>query len=737
MSLHLKHLFAIIFFIFFLCPSSKAQRSYSHAEDVPLKAGEQVLPMPWGGGLNAPLLQTADLTGDGLEELIALDRSSQSMLVFAWEGQEWKARQELVCLLPSDIRNWFLMEDNDGDGKKDIFTFTSAGIRVFRNISAAGEPASWELVAPVVNYQSNDRAVNLLVNSGDVPAIKDVDGDGDLDILTYDPSGGGGLQFYKNISVESGQEPGQLIFVRESRRWGGLSECNCGEFAFEGEACESKEGHRLLHAGGKSLLLVDVDDDGDLDLLNGFEECQALYYLENKGTNEVPFFNEFATQLPGSKKEVDMAFPAAFSVDVEQQGRNDILVSTMLSGNSSLQNDFSQTLWWFKSSGQAGSKAYHLQTTAFLQEDMLDAGTSAIPAFLDVDADGDLDMLLGNYGTARGDGFGASLRLIENTGSAEAPAFELSEQDFLQLGEEKLVHLFPQVLDVNGDGRQDIILLATESESFKRKAFIYLNGAGSNAPAVFTAEGEWELPARLGGQDNPFFFDVNTDGLPDLIVGRFDGSLSYFENKGTARVPDFDQEVRSFLGLGLDNYRRPLVPSVSDLSGNGQADLLLADGTGSIRYLMDFRSDMQEQRKSEEVLLCQGLESQQGWFGRKSWPLAVPLRRGKAPVLAVGNLLGGIWLLETDESPAVPDGDSFLLKVFPNPAARFREQFHIRSNMQARIRVISITGQLLKAFDVKAHVKLPVSLAGMNAGIYLIQAQSKAGNYATKLIVLE
>lgn len=740
MQRHLKQTFSIFLFFFLTWPALQqayGQRYIQPVQDVPLQQRGKALSMPWAGGLNAALLQMADLSGNGREELISLDRSSQSMMVFAWEAEQWLPQPHLLCLLPPDIRNWFIMEDYDGDGLKDIFTYTATGIRLFRNVSQPGQPASFSLQTETINYESNNRQVNLLVNSSDVPAITDVDGDGDLDILAYDPAGGGGLHFYRNRSMEESGRGDQFLYIRETRRWGGLGECACGVFAYNEESCDNKRtGSRVQHAGGKSLLLFDVDGDGDLDLLNGFEECRELYYLENKGSNTVPRFESYSTQLPASEEGPDMGYPAAFLLDADGDGRQDLVVSSQLATNSSLQDDFSRSIWWYRIHEEAGAPAYKLQTRSFLQEEMLDAGENAIPAFMDIDADGDEDLLLGSFGLPEEGGFYAGLQLYENTGTALEPAFALVNDDFLQLKEKRFIGLKPQFIDFNGNGSLDLLLVATETERFRRKAYVYLNSASSRAPAEFSVTASLELPVTFSTQDNPFFYDFNRDGLPDLIIGRFDGSLSYYEHEGTAAEPVFGEEVKGFLGIGLDNFRRNLVPSVADLTGNGQPDLLLSDATGSIRLVENILSKTGDKVEPETLLLCEGSDNQAGPFGRRSWPAAVALRRPGTPMLVMGSTQGGLMLFEVPGSSVEPE-DPLQLRLFPNPVSVVAGQAYVRSNVDALLRLISVQGQVLQVLQLKGRQAVPLQLEGVSPGMYLLQAESATGKRSAKLIVIE
>lgn len=736
MQLHLKTTTVIFFIIFSILYPFLLKGQFIPENEIPLTLNGQNLSTPWGGGLNAPLLQMADLNGDGQPEIVTLDRSSQSMMVFSHENNHWIARPELLCLLPAGLTNWFIMEDYDGDGGKDIFTFTSAGIRVFRRTTTADQPAAWELISEGLNYEGSTGPVNLLVNSGDVPAIKDVDGDGDLDILAYDPSGGGGLEYYRNTSVEETGSPGALTFVEESRRWGGLSECECGVFAYNNELCASKDGARQLHAGGKSLLLYDVDGDGDYDLLNGFEECNELYYLENTGTNTAPAFGSYSTFLPGSSEQTNWLYPAAFAF--ERQEEKGLIISTQSHGHSSAA-DLNESVWLYMAGQEGEATTYSLQTKAFLQNEMLDVGSEAIPAFIDVDADGDADMLLGSFGSSQPDGFYGGLQLFENTGSTDNPSFQLKNEDYLQLKNLYFQSLHPQVLDFNGDGQQDLLLSATSTESFQRATYLFLNQSTAGAAPQFSIEERQQLPLNLSSLDNPFFFDISGDGLADILSGSFDGSLHYYLNTGTAASPAFELQTKSYLSLGLDNYRRPLIPSVGDVSGNGRPDLLLADGSGELRIITSFLQQSAD-AVPEPVSLttCNGQEGYASPLGKKSWPVVTPLKKESKPLLAIGTLGGGILLFQQNGPLAIPSSPEFFeFVVYPNPVNRNQKDVFIRSSIPATIRLLSMQGQLIRQTRASAQEKVALPLKGLAAGFYLVQAESSNGTQSQLLILTD
>lgn len=60
------------------------------------------------------------------------------------------------------------------------------------------------------------------MSSSDIPALVDVEGDGDLDILTYHISGEH-LEYHQNQSMELYGIPDSLEFVLKNQCWGRIS----------------------------------------------------------------------------------------------------------------------------------------------------------------------------------------------------------------------------------------------------------------------------------------------------------------------------------------------------------------------------------------------------------------------------------------------------------------------------------------------------------------------------------
>ena len=198
-------------------------------------------------GLNSGQYGTIDLNGDGMDDLAIFDRTTGKISTFISDGFSYQYQPEYEYFFPANLNSWMLLADYDCDGKKDIFSNTTFGLKVYRNTTA--EQLSFELQEDPLQTESGGLLINLQVGSSDLPSISDVDGDGDLDILVFRFATGNSIEYHQNQSVENTGSCGQLQYSLITNSWGNFKECECGEYAF-GEDCGALGG-RQQHAGGK------------------------------------------------------------------------------------------------------------------------------------------------------------------------------------------------------------------------------------------------------------------------------------------------------------------------------------------------------------------------------------------------------------------------------------------------------------------------------------------------------
>lgn len=679
----------------------------------------ELLAQPWAGGLNSVLVNKLDVDGDGVEDLVLLERTTNKVLVHVAKADHYEYAPDLNGLFPSDVRNFLFLRDFNSDGLLDLFTARPAGIKVYLNTTQADSPLTWShfpFPTPsggtsevVLTSGVSGNKVNLQLHADDVPSIEDIDGDGDVDILVIDFGGSGKIEFHENMGTTSAPD-----FVQVTQAWGGLTECDCGVFAFGNSSCDT--GGRVRHDGGKFLLTMDVNGDAAVDLFFSESECDQLHLLINEGTTDAPVFTT-SSVVEG----IEAIYPTAFFLDADFDGIKDLVVSTGLFERVDEATDFGNSLRLLKNQG-TNSNLLLSTSSPFLQPTMIDVGENAVPCFEDADGDGDLDLFVGSFGKLRGTVFAGAISLYENKGSVAAPAFELITEDFAAISSWELHNIKPQFADINADGNTDLVFTATNDES-DTKLYYVLN----SSPASITLS---EVPVEA---DLPLFFNENVhvcelsgDGLPDLLVGRANGSVAYWRNTGTSSSPDWTQESDAFMQLTSSSARQNPSVFVGDADGDGSDDLLLSNHLGELQVLSDFRSKADFIEAEREMLLNRVTREYQAYNqGGHLWPVVATLA-ADGPHVVIGNVLGGLHLFKS-----VSSSNPFF--AYPNPAVH-SQPLSIEATAEGRLEMYTSTGQLAMALAVTKGLT-QVALPPFPAGVYLLRFRSAHRTHVQRLLV--
>lgn len=107
----------------------------------------------------------------------------------------------------------------------------------------------------------------LFVPQDDIPALIDVDHDGDIDVLTFPLFGC--LEWHKNLSMETYGIPDSTVFRLESEHWGYFTEgININNIQLN-DSCSGLGGWpNPMHSGaGRALLAADFNADSLVDLV--------------------------------------------------------------------------------------------------------------------------------------------------------------------------------------------------------------------------------------------------------------------------------------------------------------------------------------------------------------------------------------------------------------------------------------------------------------------------------------
>ena len=697
----------LIAFFTFLFFQAAAQKVFQYGHHLHVRTGEHNLLMPFAGGINAAQLQQIDLNGDGQEELVLWDKNAAKLMVFDKVEDNFIHRPEWAYYFPLDISGFLVLADYDGDGRKDIFTGSPFGIKVYRNASAAGD-VHWEVAQ---DYLRLDNRSNLQMNNLDVPAILDIDGDGDLDIVTFNFASGDFLEFYQNTSVERKASPDVDGFAPAVTHWGAFEFCGCNNFSF-GHTCAGRplssvpttENLKVEHAGGHSLLLHDFSGDGILDMLMGQDECSSLYYLVNEGSNSEPLFRNFVKELPqlGALPEFPI-FHTAYLL-----GEELIISTNSPAASSQFDADYAKSLYRY-------SKDKQLLSTAFLQESMVDLGENTRPFFRGTAQSGDLIVTANSLIDA--EVMGKAYRF-----SLSGEGLILKDDDYLGLSSWGLSDLqYQEFLGTDND--RSLFVSGVEVINFTAVRKLYWS---ADVQAVDFQE--LVLPeVQLRGNDHLEFFRYNGENY--LLLARQTGELiRYRIHFGSA--PRMELLDRNYLGFSDNPANRNL--SVHVVSSGNKLDLYATDQRGIMEFIPDFIQN--NSPTAVTIQLADGKYSPTR-LGRNTWITAIPSGFSSNIDLILGNTAGGLIYFK-DISPVTdgPGQDELQLKIFPNPSSG---PVSILASSSGTISLINTLGQvMMQDIPIAQGRTLSFDVQPLSSGVYIVQLVSDNGKRLSKKLIV-
>ncbi|TAK32930.1 MAG: T9SS type A sorting domain-containing protein [Saprospiraceae bacterium] len=544
--------------------------------NVPVTVNGAGLLNPWAGGLNAPQWSAADLDDDGKTDLYAFDRNGSKHIAWRNAGSNGQPQWEFAPYLTTNFpfcKNFVLLRDYNRDGAIDIFAHAGdegiPGFKVYRGHFENGILNFERLKFPQWSFDvlvyptGGGNFTNVLANPPDYPAVDDIDGDGDLDILSINGTGGY-VQFYENMAIEMGYTDDTLIYEFNDPCWGKFFIAPFAEellLSPDPSQCAQLLGNpnddedaRVLHGGG-TLCTYDADNDGDKELLYGDLIFPKIVRALNGGEAENAWVTDQDIDFPTNDVPVHISdFPASYYLDFDNDGIKDFMASPNVP-NSSVDRDVA---WFYKNVQTNEAPLFQLQQKQLIIEDMLDFGTGAQPAFLDYNADGLMDFVVANFNAwlpdFQNDPY---LFLFENTGTATEPKFELVDSNWLDFHQfaSETYSFAPAFGDMDGDGDPDLVTGERYGSLFYAE-----NLAGPGNPMSFgPIQPNWQ-GINVGQYSTPFIFDLNGDGANDLIIGERNGNVNYLPNQGTPESASFHtnpDEAPNNKFLGKINTQQP------------------------------------------------------------------------------------------------------------------------------------------------------------------------------------
>ncbi len=739
-------MFKSLRFFFLILPLGlQAQFTYVMDQTIPVndEQGNKLM-LPWAGGLNAAHYNTMDLNGDSKDDLVLFDRMADKILTFINQNDKYQYAPEFEEFFPDEITNWLLLRDYNCDGKKDIFTGDIFGIKVYTNISEPGAHLEWKPFTFYSGFPGEPKRqplltkgfsgkINLQLQFDDLPSITDADGDGDLDIFNIHFVGQGTVEFHKNFSKERYGTCDSLDFERITQKWGDFAECSCGDFAFNNEDC-APIGGRTQHAGGKSLLMLDLDNNSSLDVLFSEADCTHLYALKNEGTTTAPIFESSMT-FPVVSPVNFLIFPAAFYEDLDFDGKKDLISVPNIFSKEILNTNLRKSNWMYRNTGSNSAPEFSFSTSSFLQDQMIDVGDNAVPAFFDYDRDDDYDLFISQNNS---ENFTATIRLYENSGTQASPEFTLANTDIFDFSNSSFYNLKIQFADLDHDAKIDLVFTATNFQNGQTHLYYFANQSNTGidfpqAPVQLTT------PA-LFASENVLVVDVDNDGFQDLLIGKNTGALEYWKNQGLTGSVSFSRENETYLKLKASILRQNISGAAADLDADGKTDLVLSDQTGRLTIVSNFRdatdatdtTDTSDNFK-EIIFNPLAIEYQTKNLGGRIWPVTANIFGTNKPAIIVGNVLGGIYILRHDEGASLPKNP--VISVSPNPI-RSQKQVEIQIDRPSVLQIFTSLGQVITPpINIPANDLYTLTIPNWAAGVYILRFTVRGKSFARRLVI--
>jgi hypothetical protein len=717
--------------------SAKAQHYY---KDVELIRDNRSLMLSGLGGINAPQYSNIDLNNDGRQDIIIYDKTAKTVFPLLHTGGvgalAYRFAPEYQAAFPQDAENFLLAYDYNCDGVEDIFYFkytdVAFGIVCQKGSYDSQNRIQFAAATDFIRYEQRGQLDILSTTSVDLPTFGDVDGDGDMDMLTFGISFTfyDHVSFYQNMSQERGYGCDSILFLLKNECFGQFAEnqtSNTITMSGRTDSCANNPFWRTPRHFGSTLAMIDHDRDGSMDLVMGDIGARSLNLITMRTIGDTLVAIQEDNAFPSYDTSADIFnFPAAFFVDVNNDGRTDCIAANT-EGNFDYAND--STSWlYINQAAQNMPMQLQLQSRSFLYDDMIDLGTDAHPAFTDLNGDGLLDLVVGNgYLQRRDSSVRYSLYAFLNIGSDSAPIFELINEDFAGLSALNLSHLYPTFGDIDSDGDADMLVGFSDGT-----AALYLNQSAAGQLPTYAAAilNLVSVPSMLA----PCFYDIDGDGDLDIIAGEEAGKLNFFRNNGTSTAYNFaNAATNAQFGLFTTNLvgAGRTVPAVTNIGG--QTQIFVGFELGSIIKLGNIDGNLSGKFDS---LQADYLPAR---VGRFSAPAIADIDGDSMADMVVGNGRGGLSFFTSRQpvivgSQILENSPTFGVNIYPNPAKNILYIDSPASEILQATLFNSTGQQVLSGLQIQ-NGRNTLSLSDLPAGCYYLRLQGQNGQQTAKIIV--
>lgn len=387
----------------------------------------------------------------------------------------------------------------------------------------------WEKIDSIFNPSG------VQVKSFSAPVFADFNGDGHLDLLLGNLSNN--AEFFMNKGT--------------------------GEFTFNKDTTILSTIYDGSHiANGTYPVFVNLDGDDLIDIaISGYG---GILYYQNKATAASPVWVKNDFVFADVNQQIGTDAKPAFA-DLDNDGDLDLIVGI---GESLLGGPTAGITLGFRNLGDSTSPNFVLDNT--LVTGIPDIGLNSYPTFIDLDNDGDYDLLLGRDLQ--------TFYYYVNTGTPQSPVWTRNTSLFSGV-EATTYWKNPTFADIDNDNDFDLVY-GTDGGVL----YVYENKGTSINPTFQYNPNYFQVIKLDGGGASVSLADFDKNGTVDLLSGLWTGKFIYFKNEGTKGNPKFKKTTTSFSSLGVSSYSAPMFV---DLDKDNDFDIATGALAGTISYYVN------------------------------------------------------------------------------------------------------------------------------------------------------
>ncbi len=427
----------------------------------------------------------ADIDNDGDMDVLSAGGSVNRIAWHENDGNGNFASQQIITTTANGACSVFAA-DIDGDGDIDVLSASRWDDKIawYENTDGNGVFSNEKIIT-----NQNEKVFSVIA--------ADIDGDGDMDVLSASDLDDK-IAWYENMDGN-------------------------GNFAYQ-------QVLTIAAAGADSVFSVDIDGDGDMDVLSASWYDDKIAWYENTDGNGAFGNQQIITTLAAQVNSI-------FSADIDGDGDMDIVSASGL-GVSPFSG--SEIAWYENIDGHGTFSNKQIITTLVV---------TAISIFVtDIDGDGDMDVVSASkndnkiawYENTDGNGAFGNQQVIINTAYLVTSVY---------------------AEDLDGDGDMDVL-----SSSFGDNRIAWYE----NTDGLGTFGNQQIITTSIHSGRSVIAADIDNDGDMDVLsASSFDHKIAWYENTDGSGTFGSQQIISN---TNCDAYSI----LASDLDNDGDLDILSA-----------------------------------------------------------------------------------------------------------------------------------------------------------------